>query len=39
MIDATPKLARAYKPREVADHLGVDVGKVLGWIRRGEFAP
>ncbi|MGD0655107.1 MAG: helix-turn-helix domain-containing protein [Thermoguttaceae bacterium] len=38
MIDApTPKLARTYKPRDVAERLGVDVGKVLGWIKRGEL--
>jgi excisionase family DNA binding protein len=37
MIDTAPKLARTFRPADVAEHLGVDVGKVLAWIRRGEL--
>lgn len=30
-------LERTYRPQDIAEHLGVGVYKVMGWIRRGEL--
>jgi hypothetical protein len=37
-VMSTAATTRWLTPPEIADRIGIDVGKVLTWIRRGELA-